>query len=131
MADILRVNGSAQATEEVGRDLVFVTVEGANAVLNDLQDADGSLIEMDHLVELFEQFCTLTIIGDFTTGDDVTFVCEGLGVGDALTGPFADPLAITDAEIEAEIDALILVNVPLLGAVDVTIVRLEGATLAV
>lgn len=141
MAEIAVVNGNTVApSEQIGRDVIFIGIEAANAVLNSaLPDVDGvtpSLTNLDLVRKVIDSASSITLIGETNSDTDVAFMVEGAGFGGPGSG--AETIGETgagtigfQAQINAIRDSVEALNAAALGTTVCTISHLEGVTLVV
>ena len=133
MAELLKVNGNTVApSQQIGRDVWFVGVSCASAVLNDAYNS-GSETYLDKVRQVIDQASSITLIGATASDTDVVFMVEGAGFGGPGSG--VEPDASADVSLQDQADAIdaLLVAIPTaagganaLGAVDVTFNTIVG-----
>ena len=110
MATLAKAHGNIVVpSEQLGRDINWISVVSTDAVLNDLVPIleDGNVVDSsftyaDMVRQTLDNFCSITIVGDNTT-TEIMFLTEGLGAG----GPGETTL---QAQVNAIDTALLLVG---------------------
>ena len=135
MAELLKVNGNTVApSQQIGRDVVFIGLVAANAVLNTVVDAGGSVTNLDLVRQVIDTASSITLIGTTATDTSVTFMVEGLGFGGPGSGvePQSAPPAVSLQDQADAIKALVeAVNASALGVVATTLSHIEGIAFVV
>jgi len=120
MAEILRVHGNTETSQQIGRELEWILVN-VTGTLTDLVDAAGSETYLDLVRKVIDSFGSITFVG-VATATDVVFGIEGASVLDVEElGQGSE----TFAAIEASIDAIAT-----LSASTVSVLTLTGAGLS-
>ena len=119
MAEILRVHGNTETSEQIGRDVLWIAVTATNAILDTVISAGGSETSLDQIRKVIDRAGSITLIGTNST-TAVMFMVEGMGVNDGVNDPMTLQLELN--ELETQLEAL----VPDLGEVIVTSNRILG-----
>lgn len=124
MAEILIVNGDTVApSEQIGRDIQFIGINAANAVLETSVGGGSSITNLDLVRRVIDTASSITLIGEVSSNSRaVTFMVEGLG----FAGPGSPTL---QAELNAIRDAVEAISA--LGTTVCTFAHIEGVAFVV
>lgn len=121
MAEILRVHGTTETSQQVGRELEWILVNVTGDMTALVDGPDGSETVLDQVRRVIDTFGSITFVG-VATATDVVFGIEGASVLDVEElGKGSE----TFAAVEASID-----SISGLSGTTVSVLTLTGAGLS-